>query len=133
MNRNRQYVLRPGVTTVAGVFFMAGLSIAGVFFMGGVSVVTAATPSIGTGSTLSANTSLADLDLSKPADVAIARQRIDRLAHKLCNRFEDSLSLSHQPNYVACLAAAVAKAEPRLQQLAALQTDKKMRVAEVQR
>jgi UrcA family protein len=120
MNRNHQYALRTVVTTVAGIFFMAG-----------VSVVSAATPSSDTGSTISANASLADLDLSKPADVAIARERIDHLAHKLCNRFEDPLSLSHQPDYVACLADAVAKAEPRLQRLAAARTSK-VRLAELQ-
>jgi UrcA family protein len=124
MNRTRQYVLRTEVTGVAGVFLMAGLSIAGVFFMGGVSTALAATPSSNAGNTISANTSLADLDLAKSADVAIARARINRLAHRLCNRFEDSLSLSHQADYVACLADAIAKAEPRLQRLAAEQTSK---------
>jgi UrcA family protein len=111
MNRNRQYALRTVITTVAGVFFMAGAS-----------MVSAGTPS--SYNTLSAGTSLADLDLSKPADVAIARQRIDRLAHKLCDHFADPLSLSHRPNYVACLADAIAKAEPGLQRMAAEQTSK---------
>jgi UrcA family protein len=132
MNRNPQYAPRSVVTTVASAFVMAGLSITGVFFMSGVSVVSAATPSTYTGNTISASTSLADLDLSKPADVAIARQRIDRLAHKLCNHFADSLSLSRQPNYVACLADAIAKAEPGLQRVAAQQTSK-VRLAELQR
>jgi UrcA family protein len=132
MNRNRQSALRTEVTTAAGVFFMAGVSIAGVFFMGGVSKASAATPSSYAGSSISASTSMADLDLSKPADVAIARKRIDRLAHKLCNRFEDPLSLSHQPDYVACLADAIAKAEPRLQRVAAQQASK-VRLAEVER
>jgi UrcA family protein len=84
------------------------------------------------GSTISANTSLAGLDLSKPADVAVARERIGRLAHKLCNHFDDSLSLSHQANYVACIDDAIAKAEPRLQRLAAEQTSK-VRLAGLQR
>jgi UrcA family protein len=132
MNRNRQYALRTEVTTVAGVFFMAGLSIAGIFFVGGVSKASAATPSSYTGSAISAKTSLADLDLSKPADVAVARKRIDRLAHKLCNHFDDRLSLSHQPDYVACLADAIAKAEPGLQRVAARQASK-VRLAEVER
>jgi UrcA family protein len=132
MNRTRQYVLRSDVTSVAGVFLMAGLSIAGVCLMGGVSTASAATPSSYPGDTISANTSLADLDLSKSADVAIARERIDRLAHKLCKRFDDSLSLSHQANYVACLADTIAKAEPRLQRLAANQTNK-VRLAGLQR
>jgi UrcA family protein len=121
MNRNPQYAPRAVVTTLAGVFFMSG-----------VSVVWAATPSSYTGSTISANTSLADLDLSKPADVAIARQRIHHLAHKLCNHFEDPLSLSHQPDYVACITDATAKAEPRLQRLAAEQSSK-VRLAGLQR
>lgn len=91
-----------------------------------------APPVSNAGSTISANTSLAGLDLSKPADVAVARERIGRLAHKLCNHFDDSLSLSHQPNYVACIDDAIAKAEPRLQRLAAEQTSK-VRLAGLQR
>jgi UrcA family protein len=110
MNRNRQYALRSVVTTLIGVFCLAGASMA-----------PAGTPSSSVGNTISANTSLADLDLAKPGNVAIARERINHLAHRLCNRFEDSLSLSHQPDYVACVADAMAKAELRLQLLAAEQ------------
>jgi UrcA family protein len=113
MIRNRQYALRTVVSTAAGIFCMAGASLAW-----------AGNPASNPGSTISANTSLAGLDLSKPADVAIARERIHHLAHKLCNHFDDPLSLSHQPDYVACIADAIANAEPRLQRLAAEQTNK---------
>jgi UrcA family protein len=121
MNRNRQYALRTLVATLAGVLGTAGASMA-----------LAGTPSTDAGSTISANTSLTGLDLSKPADLAIARERIHRLAHKLCNHYEDPLSLSHQPDYVACIDDAVAKAEPRLQRLAAEQV-RAVRFAGLQR
>jgi len=68
---------------------------------------------------VSSKLTVADLDLANPTDVAIARERIHQLARKLCDRVEDKLSLSHQPDYVRCIADAMAKTEPRLQRLAA--------------
>jgi UrcA family protein len=68
---------------------------------------------------VSSHLTVADLDLANPADVAIARERIHQVARKLCGRVEDLASLSHQPDYLACVADAMAKAEPRLQRLAA--------------
>jgi len=89
--------------------------------MAGGSLVFADTPSNYSYGAVSSQLALADLDLANPADVAIARERIHQLARKLCDRVEDPLSLSHQPDYVACIADAMAKAEPRLQRLAAEQ------------
>jgi UrcA family protein len=80
----------------------------------------------------SSHLTVADLDLANPAEVAIARERIHQLARKLCGRVEDHLSLSHQPDYVACIADAMAKAEPRLQRLAA-QKVRETHVAGLQR
>jgi UrcA family protein len=87
--------------------------------MAGGSPVFADAPSNDSHGTVSSHLTVADLDLANPADVAIARERIHQLARKLCGRVEDLASLSHQPDYVACVAYAMAKAEPRLQQLAA--------------
>src|ERR1700689_4996340 len=68
---------------------------------------------------ISSQVTWADLDLRNPADLLIARKRIHELARKLCRRIADPLSLSHQPDYVACIAESMAKAEPGLQRLAA--------------
>jgi UrcA family protein len=87
--------------------------------MAGGSLVFADTPSNDPYGAVSSQLTVADLDLANPADVAIARERIHQLARKLCDRVEDPLSLSHQPDYMACIADAMAKAEPRLQRLAA--------------
>jgi len=87
--------------------------------MAGGSLVFADTPSNDAYGTVSSHLTVADLDLANPADVAIARERIHQLARKLCGRVADPQSVSHQPDYVACIADAMAKAEPRLQRLAA--------------
>jgi UrcA family protein len=89
-------------------------------------------PKVDTNDTKSAQLRLADLDLSKAADVAIARERIHQIARTLCDRVEDPLSLSHQPDYVACVADAMAKAEPGLQRLANLKSET-LHLAETQR
>jgi UrcA family protein len=69
----------------------------------------------------SSHLTVADLNLANAEDVAIARERIHQLARKLCGRVANPQSLSHQPDYVDCVADAMAKAEPRLQRLAAEQ------------
>ena len=63
--------------------------------------------------------SFSDLDLSRPADVAKARERVRHMAHNLCAQVADPESLAHQPAYVACIETSMAKAEPGLQKLAA--------------
>jgi UrcA family protein len=85
--------------------------------MAGGSLAVAGSPS--PNSAASSQLTLADLDLANPADVAVARKRIHQLARKLCDRVANLGSLSHQPDYVACIADAMAKAEPGLQRLAA--------------
>jgi UrcA family protein len=78
-----------------------------------------ADPSADPSSAKSLTFSLADLDLSRPADIDTARERIHRVARTLCGQVEDMLSMSHQPDFVACIEDATSKAEPRLQKLAA--------------
>ena len=67
--------------------------------------------------TRSAKVSLAGLDLSKPDDVRVARERLRATARRLCAQVADDLDLSHQPNFVACvdetLAAALRRATER--------------------
>jgi UrcA family protein len=117
-NQSSGSVLRMAAATMVGVLCsIAGASL--VLCMAGGSVVLADTPSKDPYGAVSSHVTLAGLDLAKPADVAIARERIHLLARKLCDRVEDPLSLSHQPDFVACIDAAMAKAEIGLQRLAA--------------
>jgi UrcA family protein len=112
MDQNNQlngYALRMAAATLISVFCC----------IAGGSPAIADTPSNDPYGVASSHLTVTDLDLANPADVAIARERIHQLARKLCGRVEDQLSLSHQPDYVACIADAMAKAEPRLQRLAA--------------
>jgi UrcA family protein len=112
MNQNNQSngsALRMAAATMVSVFCCAA----------GGSLVFADTPANEAYGTVSSQLTVVDLDLANPADVAIARERIHQLARKLCGRVEDPLSLSHQPDYVVCIADAMARAEPRLQRLAA--------------
>jgi UrcA family protein len=62
--------------------------------------------------------SFSDLDLSFPADVAQARERVHRVARALCAQVADPESVAHQPAYVSCVETAMAKAEPSLRKLA---------------
>jgi UrcA family protein len=65
--------------------------------------------------TLGANVSLADLDLSTLEGAAIARQRLDAMARRLCGELARRQDVSYQPNYAACvqdtLAGALAQAD----------------------
>jgi UrcA family protein len=54
--------------------------------------------------------SLADLDLSTPAGLSLARERIHQSARKLCEQVSDPLDLSRQSNYVACVDESVTQA-----------------------
>jgi UrcA family protein len=65
--------------------------------------------------TLGASVSLADLDLSTLEGARIARQRLDRMARRLCDELARRQDLSYQRNYAACvhdtLAGALAQAD----------------------
>jgi UrcA family protein len=60
--------------------------------------------------TRSAKVSLADLDLSTPDGARAARERLRQTARRLCGQVADSLDLSHQANFVACVNETLAKA-----------------------
>jgi UrcA family protein len=81
----------------------------------------------------SSQVSFADLDLSRPTDVAVARERVHQMARALCTRVADPQSLAHQPAFVSCVDTAMAKAEPGIQKLAAAAAaGNPQRVAELQ-
>jgi UrcA family protein len=86
--------------------------------------VLADTPPKDSNGAVSSHLTLAGLDLTNPAGVAIARERIHQVARKVCDRAANPQSLSHQPDYVACIEDAMAKAEPTLQRLAAEKAEK---------
>ncbi|MGA2399166.1 MAG: UrcA family protein [Steroidobacteraceae bacterium] len=54
--------------------------------------------------------SMADLDLTTEAGMRVARERLHATARRLCRRVVDPWALSHQPDYVACVDAALASA-----------------------
>jgi UrcA family protein len=53
--------------------------------------------------TRSAKVSLADLDLATEEGQSAARERLHQVARRLCSQVADSVSLAHQPNFVACV------------------------------
>jgi len=57
-----------------------------------------------------ADISLADLDLSTPAGLRAARDRLRTMARRLCSEPTDRREHSHQPNFVACVDNTVAGA-----------------------
>ena len=65
--------------------------------------------------TLGASVSLTDLDLSTLEGAAIARQRLDAMAQRLCGELARRQDLSYQTNYAVCvhdtLAGALAQAD----------------------
>jgi UrcA family protein len=79
------------------------------------------------------NVSFSDLDLSRPADVTIARERVHRVARKLCTELSDYLNLGHQPAYMTCVVNAMASAEPGIHKLAAAASERQNRVASLAR
>src|SRR6266481_7090863 len=68
--------------------------------------------------TSTSKVSLADLDLATPEGARVAHERLHTAARLACSRVEDSLDLGHQPQFVACVDAAMASALPQVQELA---------------
>jgi UrcA family protein len=68
--------------------------------------------------TSTSKVSLADLDLATPEGTRAAYERLHAAARLACSRVEDSLDLGHQPQFVACVDAAMASALPQVQELA---------------
>jgi len=60
--------------------------------------------------TRTSNLSLADLDLSTPAGVDAARDRLQQTARRWCSQVADRQDLSHQPNFIACMDETLAAA-----------------------
>ena len=58
--------------------------------------------------------SVADLDLTTEAGMQVARKRLHATARSLCGRVVDPWTLSHQPDYVACVDATLASALAQL-------------------
>jgi len=77
--------------------------------------------------TLGASVSLADLDLSTLEGAAIARQRLDAMARRLCNELARRQDLSYQPNYAACVQDTLAGALTQADALAAARNTRTVR------
>jgi UrcA family protein len=60
---------------------------------------------------------LSDLDLSTAQGQQIAKERVHQMARTLCSQVADPTDMSHVYNYVACINAAVARADVSLQAL----------------
>jgi UrcA family protein len=60
--------------------------------------------------TRTSNLSLAGLDLSTPAGVDAARDRLQQTARRRCSQVADRQDLSHQPNFIACMDETLAAA-----------------------
>jgi UrcA family protein len=54
--------------------------------------------------------SLADLDLSTPAGVDAARDRLQQTARQWCSHLAGRQDLPHQPNFIACMDQTLADA-----------------------
>ncbi|HWS68043.1 MAG TPA: UrcA family protein [Steroidobacteraceae bacterium] len=70
----------------------------------------ALTPAAAGVETRTSNLSLADLDLSTPAGVDAARDRLQQTARRWCSQVADRQDLSHQPNFIACMDETLAAA-----------------------
>jgi UrcA family protein len=64
--------------------------------------------------TRSAKVSLVGLDLSTPEGARAARERLRETARRLCTQVADSLDLSHQSNFVACVEESLMKAQGQI-------------------
>jgi UrcA family protein len=64
--------------------------------------------------TLSANVSLADLDLTTPQGERVARERLQTAATRLCNTFGDTRRVSNAATVEACTRDALNDALSRL-------------------
>jgi len=62
--------------------------------------------------------SLADLDLSTPEGARAAHERLHQVASTLCFAVGDPSDLSHVANFYACVDDAMARALPRIEELA---------------
>jgi UrcA family protein len=58
--------------------------------------------------------SVADLDLATAAGMQRARDRLHAAARRLCTRVVEPWTLSHQPDYVACVDRTLASALAQL-------------------
>lgn len=65
----------------------------------------------------SAKVSFVGLDLSTPAGVSAARERVHRAARKLCGAVSDELDLSEAANFVKCVDLAMGGSMPQLDAL----------------
>ena len=79
-------------------------------------VTNSARPTESPNMTRSATVSLADLDLTTPAGLNAARDRVNKTARHLCSSVSDPLDLSHHANYVICVDEAVAGAMLKIAQ-----------------
>jgi UrcA family protein len=64
--------------------------------------------------------SFADLDLSTPAGVETARERLRNTARMLCRQLRDIDDRSRRENFISCVELAMAGSVPRLEALARL-------------
>jgi UrcA family protein len=62
----------------------------------------------------SAVVSMADLDLTTETGRRVARARLHATARRLCRRVVDPWAVAHQPDYAACVDAALASALTQL-------------------
>jgi len=58
--------------------------------------------------------SVADLDLATASGMQRARERLHAAARRLCTRVVEPWTLSHQPDYVACVDQTLASALAQL-------------------
>lgn len=63
--------------------------------------------------------SLVDLDLTTPAGVKTAHERVRKAALRLCSQVADELDLSQQANFEECVDESMTSAQLRIQELAA--------------
>jgi UrcA family protein len=73
-----------------------------------------------------ANVALGDLDLSTLEGARVARERLEAMAHRLCNELARRQDLSNQLNYAACVHDSLVTA---LAQADALAADRNTRTA----
>ncbi|MFL6604679.1 MAG: UrcA family protein [Steroidobacteraceae bacterium] len=69
--------------------------------------------------TRAANVSLADLNLTTPAGLHTARERLRVIARRLCAELAHSHELSYRPNFAACIDDTLAGALAQVTALAA--------------
>jgi UrcA family protein len=74
----------------------------------------AGTPSGGSPVSRSAKVPLKGIDLSTPEGAHAARERLRRIARRLCSEVADDLDLSHHANFLACIDETVSVALRKL-------------------